>query len=82
MRSSQAAFDLIVKEEVSSEAVYRKKYQRPEWPGVNSGATVGIGFNLASDRATVDFSFEKGKRESGASLENFNSLFVGLTVRP
>ena len=46
------------------------------------GASAGIGFNLANDRATVDFSFEKGKRESGSSLENFNSLFVGLTVRP
>lgn len=53
MRSSQAAFDLIVKEEVSSEAVYRKKYQRPEWPGVNSGATVGIGYDLGQTNAAT-----------------------------
>lgn len=54
MRSSQAAFDDIVREEVSSEAVYRKKYQRPEWPGAMSGVTVGIGYDLGqTDRATI-----------------------------
>lgn len=45
MRISKAAFDSIVAEEVSSEAVYRKKYQRPEWPGFASGVTIGIGFD-------------------------------------
>lgn len=43
---SQAAIDLIIAEEVSSEAVYRKRYQRPEWPGLSSGPTVGIGYDL------------------------------------
>ena len=46
MRSSQAAVDLIVAEEVSSKATYIKKYQRPEWPGGASGVTVGIGYDL------------------------------------
>lgn len=46
MRSSRAAVDLIVAHEVSSEALYKKKYQRPEWPGVQSGITVGIGYDL------------------------------------
>lgn len=46
MRSSRAAVDLIVSHEVTSKAVYEKKYQRPEWPGVASGITVGIGYDL------------------------------------
>lgn len=46
MRSSRAAVDLIVAHEVTSEAYYRKHYQRPEWPGVQSGITVGIGYDL------------------------------------
>jgi GH24 family phage-related lysozyme (muramidase) len=46
MRISQAAFDLIVAEEVSSEATYTRKYQRPVWPGAQSGPTVGIGYDL------------------------------------
>jgi len=46
MRSSRAAVDLIVAHEVTSRAVYEKKYQRPEWPGVASGTTVGIGYDL------------------------------------
>lgn len=45
MRSSQAAMDLIVAEEVSSKATYIKKYQRPEWPGAQSGVTIGIGYD-------------------------------------
>lgn len=54
MRSSQAAFDLIVREEVSSKDVYQRKYQRPEWPGEQSGPTVGIGYDLGqTDAATI-----------------------------
>lgn len=45
-RSSQAAIDLVVAFEVTSRAVYIKKYQKPEWPGVASGVTVGIGYDL------------------------------------
>lgn len=45
MRSSQAAKNLIVAEEVTSEAVYTKKYQKPEWPGAQSGITIGIGYD-------------------------------------
>ncbi len=55
MRISQAAFDLIVAEEVSSKAVYERKYRRPEWPGASSGATVGIGYDLGqTPRETIE----------------------------
>lgn len=53
MRISQAAFDDIVREEVSSEELYRKKYERPVWPGVASGPTVGIGYDLGQTPAAT-----------------------------
>lgn len=46
MEISKAAFDLIVAEEVSSKAVYERKYRHPEWPGVASGVTIGIGYDV------------------------------------
>ena len=44
-RSSQAAIDLIVREEVGSQARYKHKYQHPEWPGGASGVTIGVGYD-------------------------------------
>jgi len=52
-RSSQAAIDLIVAEEVSSQAVYEKKFQHPEWPGGMSGVTIGIGYDLGYSTPTI-----------------------------
>lgn len=49
---SQDAIDLIIEEEVSSEASYRRLYQRPTWPGVQSGPTVGIGYDLGQTTAS------------------------------
>jgi hypothetical protein len=43
---SQRAVDLIVSCEVSSRKQYEKLYHRPEWPGGNSGVTIGIGYDL------------------------------------
>lgn len=45
---SQDAVDLIVREEVSSKAVYEHKYQHPEWPGGRSGVTIGIGYDVGA----------------------------------
>lgn len=49
-RSSQAAIDLIVDEEVSGRAVYEKRYRHPEWPGGHSGITFGIGYDIGQDK--------------------------------
>src|SRR6266478_5739219 len=46
MRISQKAFDMTVAEEVSGRDYYMRHYQRPEWPGLSSGVTVGIGYDL------------------------------------
>jgi GH24 family phage-related lysozyme (muramidase) len=43
---SQKAFDLIVEFEVSSEQVYERKYRAPVWPQGQSGATIGIGYDV------------------------------------
>lgn len=54
MRSSEAAADLIISEEVSGQAAYTKKYRKPEWPGEQSGSTIGIGYDLGqTDAATI-----------------------------
>jgi len=50
---SQDAIDLIIEEEVSSEATYRRLYEHPTWPGVRSGPTVGIGYDLGQTNAAV-----------------------------
>lgn len=43
---SQTAIDLIVFFEVSSQALYEKKYRKPTWPGEKSGVTIGIGYDV------------------------------------
>lgn len=53
LKSSQAAIDLIVAEEVSSQATYQKLYQHPEWPGGASGVTIGIGYDCGYSRPDV-----------------------------
>lgn len=49
---SEAAEELIIEQEVSSEAVYKKRYTRPTWPGGASGVTIGIGYDLGM--STID----------------------------
>ena len=46
---SQASFNLIVASEVTSQAFYIKNYQRPEWPGEQSGVTIGIGYDVGQN---------------------------------
>ena len=53
IRSSQAAVDLIVMEEVTSKNLYNLKYQHPEWPGGASGVTIGIGYDMGYSTPTV-----------------------------
>lgn len=59
MRISKAAFDLIVAEEVTDKKTYERKYRQPEWPGGQSGLTIGIGYDVGYatvDRLTKDWS--------------------------
>lgn len=45
---SPASVDLIVRYEVGSQARYEARYQRPIWPGLHSGPTIGIGSDLGT----------------------------------
>jgi len=81
---SLSAQNLIVACEVSSENIYLSRYQRPMWPGADSGATIGIGYDLGYirsdwlhedwdgllDAATVQ-SLLPACRLRGASAEKF-----------
>jgi uncharacterized protein (TIGR02594 family) len=49
---SKAAFDLIVESEVSSKALYEKRFRGPTWPGFQSGVTIGIGYDVGQTGAT------------------------------
>lgn len=58
MKSSQAAFDLIVAEEDSDQAYYTRHYQHFDWPQGASGPTIGIGYDcgyVAPDEARADW---------------------------
>lgn len=46
MQVSQKSLDMIVSFEVSSPAIYEKKYRKPVWPGGQSGVTIGVGYDL------------------------------------
>ena len=52
-RSSQAAIDFIVMEDVTSKNLYNLKYQHPEWPGGASGVTIGIGYDCGYSTPTT-----------------------------
>jgi hypothetical protein len=43
---SEDAVKLIIAFEVTSQAQYERKYQRPVWPRGQSGVTVGIGYDV------------------------------------
>ncbi|MBL7710878.1 MAG: hypothetical protein JNL13_00365 [Chitinophagaceae bacterium] len=54
IRVSRQSMDMLIGFEVSSEAQYNKNYQKPIWPGGESGVTVGIGYDLGfNDRNTI-----------------------------
>lgn len=46
MQISLSAYNLILTAEVTSQAVYNKRYRRPTWPRGKSGITIGIGYDV------------------------------------
>jgi len=56
---SKAAVDLIVGQEVTSQAAYERELEAPTWPGGASGITIGIGYDIgyvSSADFTADWS--------------------------
>jgi GH24 family phage-related lysozyme (muramidase) len=62
--------------EVSSPDEYRRRYKFPEWPGPNSGITIGIGYDLKF--ATGTFRNDWGKFLPAASIASLSAV-VGMT---
>lgn len=80
MRISDAAFDLIITEEVTSRAHYEAALRRTEWPGKDSGVTVGVGYDLGqTDRGTIENDWRG--RVADAMLAAMLSA-SGITGRP
>jgi uncharacterized caspase-like protein len=45
MISTQAR-DLVITQEIGSRAAYDRRYKHPEWPGAQSGVTIGLGYDI------------------------------------
>jgi hypothetical protein len=50
-RLSDAAYALLIEFEVGGVRHYVEELSRPEWPGYESGVTVGIGYDLGMSKA-------------------------------
>jgi hypothetical protein len=76
-RISDAAFDLIVKYEVSSKQYYDRYLSKPTWPGLSSGVTIGIGYDLGYNTGPQYL------KDWGHLLpkSDFSRLAVGLGIR-
>ncbi len=71
---SKKAIDMIIGFEVTSNAVYEKKYRRPVWPGGDSGVTVGIGFDLG-------YYTTKEINEAWSKVVNVQTLALMISCR-
>ena len=63
---SKRALNKIVEYEVISEAVYTKRFQKPIFPGGESGATIGIGYDLGYNTKTLIDADWRGKISDAA----------------
>ncbi len=63
---SKRSLDKIVEFEITSEAFYVKKYQKPYWPEGDSGVTIGIGYDLGYNTKTQIDADWRGKVSDAA----------------
>lgn len=74
---SKSSMEMLISFEVSSKAMYDKLYQKPIWPGGESGITVGIGFDIGfNTKSTVAEAF--GQLVDSTTLEVLQSV-AGIT---
>jgi GH24 family phage-related lysozyme (muramidase) len=83
---SRKAVELIIQHEIGGRNVYEKKYQKPIWPGGESGLTLGIGWDcgyakeadLFSDWSALNLNFLNAmKRFCGVKGEVVKSMLKG-----
>jgi GH24 family phage-related lysozyme (muramidase) len=65
---SKRSLDKLIEFEITSESVYQKKYQKPIYPGGDSGVTIGIGYDVGFNTKTQIDADWRGKI-SDADLE-------------
>jgi hypothetical protein len=65
---SAAAQSMIIGFEVTDEAYYNARWRKPTWPGLNSGVTVGIGYDL-------------GQTEPGRIARDWGSMVNDATLK-
>ena len=59
LEPSTRSLSVIVEFEVSSKALYERKFQRPIWPGEASGVTIGIGYDVGmTSKAEIKLDWE------------------------
>jgi GH24 family phage-related lysozyme (muramidase) len=83
---SRKAVELIIQHEIGGRNVYEKKYQKPIWPGGESGLTLGIGWDcgyakesdLFADWSALNLNFLNAmKRFCGVKGEVVKSMLKG-----
>jgi hypothetical protein len=73
---SKKAVDFIIGQEISSSALYKSKYTGLIWPGGDSGATIGIGYDLGyQSPQSIESDWIK---EIGAQQVEILKMFAGL----
>ena len=70
---SKRALDIIINSEVSSKATYLVKYKFPVWPQLESGITIGIGYDLCYVTA-AQFQKDWGGLLSTSVFNSLNSV--------
>lgn len=72
---SKRSIELIIQHEVGGRDVYTRKYQKPIWPGGESGLTIGIGYDIGYNKEKDLFS-----DWAGLNLNFLNALkrFCGV----
>lgn len=70
---SKRALDIIINSEISSKATYMVKYKFPVWPQLESGITIGIGYDLGYVTAT-QFQKDWGGFLSATVFNSLNSV--------
>ena len=68
-----AGVTFIGREEVSSARQYRQLHARPEWPGLQSGITIGIGYDLKFVSA-LELKADWGDRLPASTLERLAAV--------
>ncbi len=85
---SSVGMEQLIQHEIVSSSYYKRLLKHPIWPGGNSGVTIGIGYDLGYNRASLiqsdwqgkvsDISLEKLKKASGLKGDKAKKILSRL----